>query len=177
MNKLLLLVLFCFPAVKTDTTYRAVDSGSSVQFKIKNFGFNVSGSFTGLDGKISFDPDHSADAVFDVSIDAGSINTGIDARDNHLRGESYFDVKKFPRISLQSTKISGDPKKNSFVFSGKLKIKNTTRDISFPFAAEQVSGGYLFKGSFKINRKDFDIGGTSTISNEVDIILSVVAKQ
>src|SRR5690348_14032020 len=83
-----------------------MNPGSSVNFEIKNFGFTVGGSFTGIKGTVQFDPKELNNSSFDVTIDANSINTGIDMRDEHLRGESYFDVKNYPRIHFVSTKIS-----------------------------------------------------------------------
>ncbi|MBS1598839.1 MAG: YceI family protein [Bacteroidetes bacterium] len=176
MNRFVFLILISISSTFANAQYQVADNGSSVQFKIKNLGFGVSGSFGGLQGKILFDPGKLEDAVFDVSIDANSVNTGIDMRDDHLRKESYFDVTKYPRIRIVSTKITNTGK-NNFLFSGKLTIKNQTKDISFPFTVEQVSAGYLFKGSFKVKRKDFGVGGNSTISDELEVSLNVNAKQ
>ena len=92
-------------------------------------------------------------------------------RDEHLRKDNYFDVKKI----FQSTKILPADKAGAFIISGKLTIKNTTKEISFPFTATASQTGYVFKGSFRINRKDFQIGGSSTISDELDLMLNITA--
>jgi polyisoprenoid-binding protein YceI len=176
MRKIIFLFLASITMKCSEAQYQPIDTGSTVQFKIKNFGLGVSGSFTGIEGNIHFDPGKPVDANFDVSIDANSVNTGIDMRDSHLRNDNYLDTKKYPRIRIASTKISGSDKKGTLFFFGNLTMKNKTKTISFPFTAEQVNGGYIFKGAFKINRKDFDIGGTSTISNEMEILLNVFAK-
>src|SRR5258708_15071849 len=115
--------------------YTPVDQGSSITFEIRNFGFKVDGSLSGLEGKISFNPEHPADAVFDVSVGAATIHTGNEMRDEHLRKESYFDVQKYPRIRFVSTHIAAGDSKGSYLISGKLTIKATTKDISFPFIA------------------------------------------
>ncbi|HZE83009.1 MAG TPA: YceI family protein [Puia sp.] len=156
--------------------YKPLDKGSSIQFKIKNFGFNVTGTFTGLSGSILFDPDRPADAAFDVSVDVNSVNTDNSMRDDHLRKFTYLDAKDYPRIRLLSTKITAAGKKGNFLFSGKLTIRNHTSDISFPFTADPSEGGYLFKGIFTINRKDFEVGGTSTISDNLEVSLGILAK-
>src|ERR1035438_2563679 len=75
--------------------YKPVDLGSTVQFKIRNLGFNVNGSFSGLNGNILFDPNNLTASQFNVSIDANTINTDNNMRDDHLRNDSYFDVKKY----------------------------------------------------------------------------------
>jgi len=157
--------------------YKPLDNGSSVQFKIKNFGINTGGSFTGLQGNIRFDPGHPDNALFEISMNANSVNTGNDMRDNHLREQTYFDVKKYPVIRFVSTKVTPSASGGEFIISGKLTIKDHTKDISFPFTATPTGDGYLFKGTFTINRKDFEVGGTSTISNSLEVQLSVLAKK
>ena len=53
-------------------------------------------------------------------------------------------------------------------------IKDVTRQIKFEFTAEQDKTGYLFKADFKINRRDYFIGGSSMVlSNNVDVLLSI----
>jgi polyisoprenoid-binding protein YceI len=156
--------------------YTPLDQGSSVSFAIKNFGFMTGGHFNGLQGKISFQPERPADAVFDVSVDAASINTDNDMRDSHLKNEEYFDVQNHPRIKFLSTQITKG-EKGGFNVLGKLTIKNRTKDIHFPFMATPIGNDYIFKGQFQINRRDFDIGGSSTISNNLAVSLTIYAKK
>ena len=175
MKKIILLFIFASTAVFALAQYKPVEKGSSVKFKVKNFGFNVTGSFSGLDGTIQFDPNNLASSSFEVSIDANSVFTDNNARDNHLREDSYFDVKNYPRIRFVSTRVTPSNKKGTLFVFGKLTIKKETKEISFPFTAEPSQDGYLFNGSFSINRKDFGVGGSSTISDNVDLTLSVLA--
>ena len=169
----LLITLFAADLAKAQ--YLPVDKGSTLTFKIGNFGFDVNGSFTGFKGTINFDPQNIAAGSFDVTIDAATVNTDNNLRDGHLRGAAYFDVKNYPTIHFISSKITSSG--NSFTAYGKLTIKGKTRDISIPFTAAPGMDEYLFKGSFKVNRKDFGVGGTSTISNELEVSLNVLAKK
>ena len=157
--------------------YKPVAEGTSLIFKVKNFGFNTSGFFTGINGAIQFDPANAAAASFDVTVDANTINTDNDSRDNHLREESYFDVKNHPDMHFVSTKVAPSNKSGSFVMTGNLTIKTTTKSISFPFTATASGDGYVFTGDFKINRKDFNVGGSSTISDNVDVSLIVATRK
>jgi len=156
--------------------YKPVDPGSALRFTVKNFGFDVQGSFTGLKGSINFDPQNLANAGFDVTIDAGTINTDNSTRDQHLKGEDYFDVKNYPVIRLLSGKVVAG-KNGVYVLTGALTIKGKSKEISFPFTVNPSNDGLVFKGSFKINRKDFGVGGTSTIANELEVTLNVIAKK
>jgi polyisoprenoid-binding protein YceI len=156
---------------------KPADQGSSVQFTVQNFGFDVNGSFKGLHGTIDFDQQKPENAHFDVELDANSVNTDNSLRDEHLRDESYFDVKKYPMIRLESVKIQAGNKAGTYLFHGKLTIKNTSQNISFPFTATATPDGYQFTGTFKIKRKDFGVGGTSTISDELQVSLNITAKK
>jgi polyisoprenoid-binding protein YceI len=149
MKNLVLPALLILAGGRSLAQFKPVDSESSMQFKVKNLGFNVPGSFTGLQGDITFDPAHFENASFNVSIDAATVNTDNSLRDNHLRADGYFDVKNYPRIRMVSTKLLPGKKKDVWLFNGQLTIKKLTKDISFPFSATRVSGGWLFKGSFR----------------------------
>lgn len=175
MKKIILFLLGLVIVNVVFAQLKPSDKGSSLQFTIKNFGFDVTGTFTGLKGDIKFDPQKAEESNFDVTLDANTINTDNNMRDNHLRENTYFDVKNYPNIHFVSTKVTG--KNGSYTITGKLTIKKTTKEVSFPFTASPAEDGYLFKGTFKINRKDFDVGGTSTISNSLEVALNILAKK
>lgn len=169
-----LLVLFGTGTIRAQQ-YKPIDQGSAIDFQIKNFGFNTKGSFSGLDGTITWDAKDPAKSVFDVSIGAATITTDNDMRDGHLRGDTYFDVTQYPRIRMVSTSVT--EKGGHYIFHGKLTIKSTTKDLEFPFIATPMGEDYIFKGEFTINRKDFGVGGSSTISNDLKVSLTVLAKK
>ena len=170
-------LVFSITAACFGQEYKPTDQGSTIAFEIKNFGFNSKGSFTGLDGKISWDAKDATKAAFDVSISAASINTDNETRDSHLRKESYFDVATYPRIRIVSTGIAGPDGSGHYTFNGKLTIKSTTKDISFPFIATPMGDDLIFKGGFTINRRDYDVGGGSTLSNNLTVSVTVLAKK
>jgi len=177
MKKIFLFFISALLTGVASAQYKAIDQGSTVQFAIKNFGFTVNGTFTGVQGDISFDPQNVNASSFDVSVNAGSVNTDNHLRDHHLQGETYFDVKNYPRIRFVSVNVTSNGKNGAFNMTGKLTIKKQTRTVSFPFTATPTTDGYLFKGSFTINRKDFNVGGTSTIADKLDISLNILAKK
>ena len=156
-------------------SYKPVSNGSEIKFTIKNFGLNVTGHFSGLSGTIEFNPSNLSASSFNVSVDASTVNTGIDMRDSHLKKEEYFNVEKYPAINFVSTGISGDS--NGYTVTGRLTIKGKIKDISFPFTATTQNNGVLFSGNFSINRKDFGVGGGSAVmSSNVDVSLKVFAQ-
>jgi polyisoprenoid-binding protein YceI len=163
------------PAQQVVARYTPEDQGSSVTFTIKNLGFKVNGTFTGLQGIIGFDPKHLSGAAFDVSVDAATVNTDNSMRDDHLKGAGYFDVQHYPRIRFVSTSVSARGMSGRYIISGKLTIRDTTKEITFPFTATPKGDDYIFSGEFNINRKDFKIGGSGTISNSLTVSLSIFA--
>ena len=173
MKKILFLMLIILQAKFLPAQYKPVDQGSEVNFTVTNFGFDVSGSFTGLQGD-SHRPASPANDGFDISIDANTVNTNNHMRDTHLRDEGYFDVKNTPRIRLVSTQVRATTRNSVYKFTGLLTMKGKTKNISFPFTMMSAGDGLLFTGTFAINRKDFEVGGTSTIGNEVRINLKVL---
>jgi polyisoprenoid-binding protein YceI len=93
-----------------------------------------------------------------------------------LKKEEYFNVAKYPTINFISTGITGD--QNGYTVSGRLTIKDVTKNISFPFTADTQSDGITFTGNFSINRKDFNVGsGSAVMGSNVDISLKVVGQK
>jgi polyisoprenoid-binding protein YceI len=171
-------LVICFYSLGTihAQQYQPADDKSSVTFTIKNFGVNTGGAFKGLAGTIEFDKANPEKAVFDISVAAATVNTDNSTRDNHLRKEEYFDAEKFPELHFKSDKVIS--RGNGFSVSGKLTIKGTTKNISFPFTASPEEDGLLFEGNFEINRLDFKVGGSSMVlADKVTVKLSVAAKK
>lgn len=171
-------VLLCFflSIQMTAAQMHPVATGSSVVFTIHNFGFKTGGTLAAPQGEISFNPDDLTKASFKVTIQAASINTDNGSRDEHLKEEDYFDVKKYPQIQFISSSVHATDKQGNFQADGSLTIKGISKTISLPFKAEKNGSGYRFTGSFQMNRKDFNIGGSSTISNELTVNIIVVAQ-
>jgi polyisoprenoid-binding protein YceI len=170
-----LLVSYSFAQAQV---YAPLDGKSKVSFTIKNFGSTVDGTFKGLKGSINFDAANLATAQFDVSINAATIDTGIGMRDNHLRKADYFGVNDFPAIRFVSTKVEKSTKVNEAIITGKLTIKKTTKEITFPFRYSDTNGVLQFDGEFKINRRDFSVGGNSfSLSDELIVLLDVKASK
>lgn len=167
-------------AVAYGQHYTPTDDGSKVQFKIINHLLGkqtVNGTFTGLAGKIAFNPSEPGSSSFDVSIQVGSIHTGIGKRDNDLKKEKFFQQDKYPEIRIKSTKVEKNSK-GGYVLHGDLMMKGVTRAITIPFTATPAGGGYDFNGSFNLNRTDYKVGDKGgSIEDNVTVMLQVHAKK
>lgn len=149
-------------------------SKSSVEFKIKNAGIGVDGSFTSFETIIDYNEAAAAPSSIKATIAVESISTGIEARDKHLRKDDFFDVEKYPKITFESTKIY--KVSNGFTAEGKLAIKGVTKDITIPFTYAGTAAGGVFEGAVTLNRLDYGVGGKSmTMGDNVDVKLKVTA--
>lgn len=172
------VLIFSKFLVNAQATYTPVDAESKVHFVIKNFGIRTGGDFSGLSGTIKFSPENYAASVFDVSVDANTIDTDNSSRDGHLRKADYFDVATYKTIRFKSTKVVLSSVKGRFYIYGDLSIKGVTKPVEFGFGATAKDGGYVFDGEFSINRRDFGVGGSSiSLSDNLTVSLSVFAKK
>jgi len=163
--------------VTAQNTYTPVVADSKVHFVIKNFAIKTGGDFSGLKGTIKFDPDKYAASSFDVTVDAATVDTDNNSRDGHLKKAEYFDVEKYKTLHFKSTKIVLSSAAGRFYMYGDLTIKGVTKPVEFGFGATARDGGYVFDGSFTINRRDFGVGGSSiSLSDNLTVSLSVFAK-
>jgi polyisoprenoid-binding protein YceI len=153
-----------------------VDS-SAVTFKIKNAGIVVNGTFGSVEAEIIFDPKKFKSSQMVAAVDAGSVETGIRIRNNHLRRPDYFYVDSFPQITMKSVNFQ---KRGEGQFLGDfiLYLKGREGKVSVPFSFQNEGGNYIFSGSFEIDRRDFDIGDSSMLLDDmVHVNIWVKAKK
>lgn len=172
-----LLIIFCFNLlifnVLAQTEWKLA-TGSTVTFIIKNAGLKVDGKIEGLQVTIKFDSPNLATSSIEASVETTTINTDNKTRDGHLRKEEYFDVAKFPKMSIKSVSFSKDD--NNYKGKFKLTIKGVTKDIEIPFSYIENGNSANFKGSFTINRLDYKVGGNSwVLADNVIISLNILA--
>ncbi len=179
MKKLIYIFCFLFSIniANAQLTLTPTDVGSKVHFVIKNFGLKTGGDLTGLKGSIKFDPKNISVWAFDVTVDASTIDTDNSSRDGHLKKAEYFDVAKYATIHIVSTKILATDKPGNYLLNANLTIKGITKTVSFPFKVNNINNGFLFTGEFPINRRDFNVGGSSvSLSDNLKVVLSIFAK-
>ncbi|NTW10326.1 MAG: YceI family protein [Chlorobiaceae bacterium] len=191
MNKLVRMftlgIALMMPNVAMASTWTIDQDHSSVGFSIRHLMVsNVKGNFTRFSGTIDLgDRDFTASKV-SATIDASSIDTNVQKRDDHLRSPDFFDVVKYPSITFVSKKWSrtGNGK---LKVAGDLTMHGKTREVVLkvePFSKEiHDAWGKTRRATtatVKINRQDFDISwnkaldaGGVTIGNEVDIVLDI----
>lgn len=154
-----------------------IGSKTKVSFKIKNMGFNVTGSFNDINIVGKFDKNNLTDSYFNGTLQVASIDTGNNKRDNHLRSADYFEAEKYPTITLKTTSIR---KKSGQKYSLKadLKIKNTSRNITVPATITETNGTLVLTTDFKVNRLDYGVGDSSWVmADDAYITVKFTAKK
>src|SRR5262245_4813879 len=81
-------------------------SHSGVNFSIRHMVIaKVRGRFAKFNGVLTLDDGDLTRSTVEATIDAASIDTGVDQRDAHLRSADFFDVEKYPELRFRSTRI------------------------------------------------------------------------
>ena len=153
---------------------------SSVVFRIKHqdVGY-VFGMFRGYDGEFVFDEDNPEESSFNFTLDATSIFTNEEQRDDHLRSPDFFAAEEHPEIAFESTSVShrgGD----TYEITGDLTMRGATDEITM--VADQTGTGTGREGEFRrgfmttfaVNRMDFGVDyDPEGLGEYVRVMLSV----
>ncbi len=115
-------------------------------FEVNHLGFSTQrGRFNKTSGRIVLDRQAKSGSV-DIVIEAASVDSGLDKLEEHMRGEDFFNVEKFPTLAFKSraVKFSGD--KPSAV-EGDFTLLGVTRPVTLTITAFNC-------GVHPINKKD-----------------------
>ncbi len=163
--KILVLTIFfiCWGTITSfSQNLNTEATGTTIAFQIQNLGRNVDGSFSEFTLSANFEKNDLDNSYFSGTAKIQSINTGNKKRDKSLQKAKYFDSEKFTELRLASSKIT-KLESNRYEFYGELSIKGTTKKITFPFTIEELPNQIRVKGSFEVNRLDFNVGESSWI--------------
>ena len=173
--------------VQEQSVYALDTAHSTVEFVVRHLMISkVRGRFAKFTGDVKLAPGSDLPQAIDVTIDAASVDTREEQRDNHLRSADFFDVEKFPNLTFASRRIEGTH--DDFEAYGDLTIHGVTREVvlkgSFEGRGADPWGGQRvgYSAHTTINRKDFGLAwnaaletGGVMVSDEVRIELNVEA--
>jgi polyisoprenoid-binding protein YceI len=176
------------PLAMAQTSTWAIDPAhSEVDFTVRHMTVsNVHGRIGGVQGNIIFNETDATKSTVSVTIDITTLDSGLAARDNDVKGSGFFDAAKFPTATFASTSVvkSG----NRLKVTGNLTLHGLTRpvelDVEGPSAPvpgmdHKPHSGY--SATTTINRKDFGVGpnyGDAVVSDQIKLTIDLeVVKQ
>jgi polyisoprenoid-binding protein YceI len=178
------VIVFAITCAAETETWEIDPNHTTSQFSIRHLGIStVRGVFEKTNGTVIYDPVDPTKTQIDAILDANTVNTRIEKRDNDLRSPNFFDVAKYPAITFKS-------KKTEVEGQGKLKIigdltihgvtKEVVLDVDGPSQPVSAMGGVRMgaEATTTINRRDFGVNGAPMVAgDEVQIILDVELKR
>jgi len=185
---LLLFSTITAAQVKTARQYPIDTNHSTVGFSVSIMDglSRVNGKFTDFTVRLTNDEKDITKSSVNVVIKAASINTGIPARDTHLRSADFFDAEKYPEITFQSKRIE---KKGKQLFAlGTFTMHGVSKEITLPFQITGVNKDPVSKkmnlgysAQIVINRREFGINWThpkvpNFVGDNVEIEINLITK-
>jgi polyisoprenoid-binding protein YceI len=155
---------------------------SSAQFSVKHLGVStVRGAFTKVSGSAVYDPADPSKDSLDATIEATSVDTRVEMRDNDLRSPNFLEVQKYPTITFRS-KQARPAGAGKLQITGDLTIHGTTKEVVLdvdgpsepikdPWGNQRIGAS----ASTKINRKDFGVNGAPGVVGD-EITISIDAE-
>lgn len=167
------------PGADQVTAWQVDPVHSSIVFRIKHA--NASwfyGTFAKVEGKLSLDPAALDAARVEIVIDAASVRSNNDKRDQHLRSPDFFDAKQFPEIRFVSRKVAA--KGDGLLVEGELELRGEKQPLTV--AVEKTGEGELdgpragYHATFTIQRSKFGMNyglAKSALGDEVELTVSL----
>ncbi len=154
---------------------------SAAQFSVRHMGIStVRGTFTKLSGTVQYDPSDPAKSSIEVTIDAASVDSRVERRDNDLRSDHFLDAQKYPTLTFKSKRIeSAGPDKLKAV--GDLTIRGVTKEVVLnidgPSQPMKDPRGNMHMGASAtttVNRTEFGMTAyQGMVGNDVTITIDV----
>ncbi|MDA3944928.1 MAG: YceI family protein [Bacteroidetes bacterium] len=180
---LMLLAGFAF---SQSTNWKIDHAYSNVTFEVDHMVVStVTGKFQEFEGDIKSDKDDFSDAKISFTIQAASVNTNNEKRDNHLRDEDFFEVATYPTIEFVGKKlvpVSG----KKYTITGDLTMHGVTKeielDVKYNGTIKDPWGNIRagFKVSGELNREDYGLtwnnaleAGGVLVGEEVEIQINL----
>jgi polyisoprenoid-binding protein YceI len=169
-------------------TYAFDKAHTFIGFKVRHMGLiEVPGFFRDFTGEVNYNAADVTKSTVVFTAKATSVDTGVGARDNHLRTKDFFEVETYPEITFKSTKV--EKKGKSWIVTGDFTMKGVAKSISIPFdivgwlPADERSGGKMgIAAETTINRRDYGVNygtnlpsGIAAVADEIKIVLQIEA--
>jgi len=165
------------PARAESLRFRIQPEASEITFRATSRLMNAEGHFGRFSGDVVADPAGPTGARINLTIDAASLETGIEMRDKHLRSADFFDIERFPTIAFQSVRVEAAGRRATVM--GRLTLHGVTREIAVPVDVQITETALVASGEFIVNRGEYAMNYNSflnPIGNEVRVAFTFRAR-
>lgn len=165
------------PARAESLRFRIQPEASEITFRATSRLMNAEGHFGRFSGDVVADPAGPTGARISLTIDAASLETGIEMRDKHLRSGDFFDIERFPTIAFQSVRVEAAGRRATVM--GRLTLHGVTREIAVPVDVQITETALVASGEFIVNRGEYAMNYNSflnPIGNEVRVAFTFRAR-
>jgi len=178
----LLLTASVVSAVSFGQTWSVDKAHSQLGFSITHLTIaEIGGAFRSFDSKMTASKEDFSDASIELTAEVGSVNTGNDQRDGHLKSPDFFDAAKYPSFSFKSksfTKVQG----KQYKLAGDLTFHGVTKPIVLDVTlngttvnpmSKKVMAGFTITGVIK--RTDFGVATSfpaAMLSDDVKLVVN-----
>jgi polyisoprenoid-binding protein YceI len=165
------------PAAAESLHFRIQPEASEIAFRATSRFMNADGHFARFSGDVMVDPAVLTSARISLTIDAASLDTGIEMRDKHLRSADFFDAERFPTITFQSVRVESAGRRATVV--GRLTLHGVTREFAVPVDVQITNAALVASGEFIVNRGEYAMNYNSflnPIGNEVRVAFTFRAR-
>lgn len=158
--------LFAFKMI--EMKWNTVSKDVKIDFTLPNG--KHSGTITGLDATIDFDPSQPNLASIKAVVDVKSLQADNSKLTDHLMTADFFDAANHPQITFTSESVAATD--TGFVANGKLAMRDSVHTVSIPFKFIRVEGEERasFKGTLDIFAGDYGVGKKSEKGNDRVVI-------
>lgn len=135
---------------------------TTIGFVARHMLTKVRGRFTRYDGTVVV-AERPEDSRVEIAIEAASLLTDTDRRDDHLRSDDFLEVETYPQLTFKSTELRPTGE-STFDLVGQLTIKDITREVVLKaefdgFGPTMDGSGMLaaFSATTEIDRESWDM--------------------
>jgi polyisoprenoid-binding protein YceI len=159
---------------------------SDISFRVRHMGVGrVRGTFALSSAELTIGEDGATGSGVRATLDAASVFTGNDQRDQHIRSANFLDVENHPSIEFTSTQVR-DVRGSAFTVDGDLTVHGVTRPVELAAeclgTVEDPSGGQRagFTATTTISRAAFGVdihlgfgAGNVVVADSIEITIDV----
>jgi polyisoprenoid-binding protein YceI len=186
INTILAIVLFAVASFAQSIAWKFDKAHSQVKFNVTHLVISqVTGYFRTFDGTVKTTGEDFTDAQIEFTIEAQSIDTDNEKRDNHLKSDDFFNAEKFPQLKFKSKSMK-KVGNNKYKLTGDLTIRDVTKQVELNVVyGGMANDGYgNKKAGFKItgtvNRFDYNLkwnalleAGGAVVGSDVEMVCNI----